>query len=83
MKLVLLDTTAWIDFLRPGNGVLGNAVRGLIAADRAVICGVVVAELLRYADRNDRWHIYFDDVGDTLEDLLAEVDEDPTCIFWG
>lgn len=38
---------------------------------------------LRYADRNERWHIYFEDVGDTLEELLAEVDEDPTHIFWG
>ena len=47
MKRVLPDTTAWIDFLRSGNRPLGDSVRSLIAADRAVICGVVVAELLR------------------------------------
>jgi len=44
---VLLDTTAWIDFLRPGTRVLGDTVRRLIEADRARICGAVVAELLR------------------------------------
>jgi predicted nucleic acid-binding protein len=44
---MMLDTTAWIDFLSPGDRPLGNSVRSLIAADRAVICGAVVAELLR------------------------------------
>lgn len=47
MKQVLLDTTAWIDFLRPGDHPLGNSVRSLVASDRAVICGAVVTELLR------------------------------------
>lgn len=53
MKPVLLDTTAWIDFLRPGSGPLGDAARGLIAGDRAVLCGVVVAELT-YGYRGER-----------------------------
>src|SRR5690606_23930772 len=43
----MLDTTAWIDFLRPGSGPLGDCARKLIAGDRAVLCGVVVAELTR------------------------------------
>lgn len=47
MMPVLLDTTAWIDFLRPGTRALGDIASDLIAADRAVICGVVVTELLR------------------------------------
>lgn len=36
------------------------------------------------ADRNSRWHPY-DDLTSAkdLESLLAEVDEDPTGIFWG
>ncbi len=46
-KPVLLDTTAWIDFLRAGSRTLGDTAQKLIAADRAVLCGVVVAELLR------------------------------------
>jgi hypothetical protein len=39
---------------------------------------------LYWADRNSRWHRY-DDLEPTsnLDDVLAEVDEDPTCIFWG
>jgi hypothetical protein len=40
--------------------------------------------LLYWADRNSRWHEY-DDVepSDDLDDLLREVDRDPTGIFWG
>jgi hypothetical protein len=36
------------------------------------------------ADRNSRWH-YYDMVEPTprLDELLAEIDEDPTGIFWG
>ena len=36
------------------------------------------------ADRNSRWH-YYDEAEPTerLEELLNEIDEDPTGIFWG
>jgi hypothetical protein len=36
------------------------------------------------ADRNSRWFLY-DDVGPSRDvgPLLAEIDEDPTAIFWG
>jgi hypothetical protein len=36
------------------------------------------------ADRNDRWFLY-DDVGPSgdVEPLLAEIEPDPTGIFWG
>ncbi len=36
------------------------------------------------ADRNDRWHEYFDTLPTrNIEGLLREIDEDPTGIFWG
>lgn len=36
------------------------------------------------ADRNNRWHEYWD-IGPTkdIDKLLQEIDEDPTGIFWG
>ena len=39
---------------------------------------------LYWPDRNGRFHRY-DEVEPTttLADLLAEIDDDPTCIFWG
>jgi hypothetical protein len=39
---------------------------------------------LYWRDRNGRWH-WYDEVDTTpdLADLLHEVDDDPTCIFWG
>ena len=39
---------------------------------------------LHWADRNERWHTYDDvDPAPSIEPLLAEIDEDPTGIFWG
>lgn len=39
---------------------------------------------LHWADRNDRWHPY-DDLDPTtdLDELINEIDQDPTCIFFG
>jgi hypothetical protein len=39
---------------------------------------------LCYRDRNERWWLY-DGIGSTtsVDPLLAEVDADPTGIFWG
>jgi hypothetical protein len=40
--------------------------------------------LLYWADRNSRWHEYGDlEPSIDLDELLGEVDRDPTGIFWG
>ncbi len=38
---------------------------------------------LFWADRNSRWHPYHLLDPGTVSQLLAEIDEDPTAIFWG
>lgn len=38
---------------------------------------------LHWQDRNGRWHAYQGLAPGRLEQLLAEVDRDPTGIFWG
>lgn len=43
---VLIDTSAWIDFLRSSSGLVGDAVADLIRLDRAYLTGPVIAELL-------------------------------------
>jgi predicted nucleic acid-binding protein len=62
---VLIDTCAWIDFLRGTPGALSDQVALAIEQDRAVMCGVVVAELLQgvKAGKEQR----------SLEFLLANV----------
>jgi hypothetical protein len=36
------------------------------------------------ADRNDRWHEYWDiEPTKNIDAILKEIDEDPTGIFWG
>jgi len=35
-------------------------------------------------DRNEKWHPYFKiEACENIDDLIKEVDEDPTGIFWG
>jgi hypothetical protein len=38
---------------------------------------------LYWADRNSRWHRYDDIDPSTTDQLLNEINDDPTCIFWG
>jgi hypothetical protein len=38
---------------------------------------------LFWADRNDRWHLYDLIDSGTVDQLLREIEDDPTCIFWG
>jgi hypothetical protein len=39
---------------------------------------------LYWADRNERWQRYRDlDPSENVGALLDEIDEDPTCIFFG
>ena len=38
---------------------------------------------LHWRNRNERWFDYDDHFCGTAAELLAEIDEDPTSIFWG
>jgi DUF3024 family protein len=38
---------------------------------------------LYWADRNSKWHPYDEIAPGPLSSMLAEIDEDPTCIFKG
>ena len=49
MNKVLIDTSAWIDFFRSKNGHIGDQVQKLIEENRALLWGVVTAELIRGA----------------------------------
>lgn len=46
---VLFDTCAWIDFLRYPDGILGDLMATAIEDDKALLCGVVMSELLQGA----------------------------------
>ena len=45
MRLVLVDASAWIDYLRLGVGPLGSVLERLIDEDRAALCGIALAEV--------------------------------------
>ena len=43
---VLIDTSVWIEFLKGKNKDIVDKVKALILANRALLCGVVISELL-------------------------------------
>ena len=47
MSAMMIDTCAWIDFLRAKKSDLGDFVAVAIKNDEARLCGVVAAELLQ------------------------------------
>ncbi len=55
-KKILLDTCAWIDFLRSTEGAMGDFVALAIERDEAVLCGVVITELLQGAKGKKELH---------------------------
>lgn len=48
-KRILIDTCGWVDFLRSTEGIIGDYVSQAIEREQAVLCGVVIAELLHGA----------------------------------
>ncbi len=46
---ILIDTSAWVNFLTDKEGALGNMVAMAIERNQAALCGVVIAELLQGA----------------------------------
>jgi len=43
----MVDSSAWIQYFRRGEGVISDAVDRLLEEDRALLCGVVEAEILQ------------------------------------
>ena len=45
MSLVLVDASAWIDYLRSGEGPLSNQLEKLLEENRVALCGTAIAEV--------------------------------------
>jgi len=45
MKLVLVDSSAWIHYLRAGDGALSTQLESLLDENRAALCGIVLTEV--------------------------------------
>jgi predicted nucleic acid-binding protein len=46
---ILIDTCAWVAFLRSGQGTLAERVAQAVGDDSAMLCGVTITELLQGA----------------------------------
>jgi predicted nucleic acid-binding protein len=47
MHEVMVDTSAWIEFFRSGDGPTSDVIAGLLSEGKAALCGVVEMELLQ------------------------------------
>lgn len=45
-KAVLIDTAIWVDFFR-GRGDIVKLVKNLVISDQAMLCGVVISEVIQ------------------------------------
>ena len=45
MSMVLVDASAWIDYLRFGEGLLSDQLEKLLEENRASLCGIAIAEV--------------------------------------
>lgn len=45
MSLVLVDSSAWIHYLRDGEGPLADTLEHLLDEDRAALCGLALTEV--------------------------------------
>ena len=68
---VLFDTCAWIDFLRYPDGILGDLMATAIEDDKALLCGVVMTELLQGA-KGKKENRQLDLIFSTIESLPCE-----------
>lgn len=68
---VLFDTCAWIDFLRYPDGILGDLIATAIENDKALLCGVVMTELLQGA-KGKKENRQLDLIFSTIESLPCE-----------
>lgn len=45
MSMVLVDASAWIDYLQFGEGLLSDQLEKLLEENRAALCGIAIAEV--------------------------------------
>ncbi len=50
----MVDSSAWIEYFRHGEGLLSGAVDDLLEEDRVLLCGVVEAEILQGLREGER-----------------------------
>jgi predicted nucleic acid-binding protein len=67
IRPVLIDASIWIEALRPGGDpVWRNTVYELLTAERAAVCEVVIAEVLRGARSDDERILLAEDLEATV-----------------
>jgi predicted nucleic acid-binding protein len=75
---VLIDTSAWIHFFRDSNPAIREKVRKLLLEDKAVICPIILQEILqgmRTDDEVQRISHFFN--------FLPQLKVDPYVVVFG
>ena len=68
--MYLIDSSLWIDYFRPrGSSAIKHRIRRILQEDQALICGIVLAEVLRGARNENEYSI--------LRESLASLPQIP------
>jgi len=68
--MYLIDSSLWIDYFRPrGSSAIKHRVRLILQQDQALICGIVLVEVLRGARNENEYSI--------LRESLASLPQIP------
>jgi len=81
--MYLIDSSAWIEYLRPhGSRKIKEKVREILEKDEAVTCGIVVVEILRGA-KDDKAFMVLKDTLLSLPQIPIDQEVIEKAAQWG
>jgi len=81
--MFLIDSSLWIDYFRPrGSPLIKQRVRQVLQADQAIICRVILVEVLRGARGEKEFSLLLDSLG-SLPQLPFDEEVFERAALWG
>jgi predicted nucleic acid-binding protein len=81
--MYLIDSSVWIDYFRPQRSSnIKRRVRQILQEDQALICGVILVEVLRGARNEKEYSLLLDSLG-SLQKIPFEQEVFERAAQWG
>lgn len=81
--MYLIDSSLWIEYFRPkGSNAIKRRVREILQQEDAVICGIVVVEVLRGARNEDEYSVLLESLS-SLPQMPFDIEVFERAAEWG
>ena len=81
--MYLIDSSLWIDYFRPrGSSAIKHRVRQILQEDQAMICGIILVEVLRGA-RNEKEYSILRESLASLPQIPFDAEIFERAAHWG